>query len=428
MNLMKKLNIWLLQTGEPLHIDTGNPRPMRAMNLANSLVEAGHYVVLWSSAFYHQEKRHRGFGFQRIIVSPQLEIRLIPSPGYLRNIGFGRLWDHALLAINLKKMLKQESLLPDVAFIGYPPIESAAVMAKWLSARSVPCMLDIKDQWPDLFVYALPKYLRPLGRIAFAPYFYLAKRAMRDATGLAAMADGFLTWAIGFAGRKRIDMDRVVPLTTPSGQISAMELGAARQWWDKKGIIADGRPRVCFVGSHSSVFDIEPIYQAAKYFSSHNSQCEFIICGDGEYSVAWRSLMTDLPNVHFPGWVDRAQIEALAERSYAALAPYRNLGDFNKSIPNKVIDALSLGLPILSPLQGEVANIIKTNNVGLCYGTDFDKSLAQCIELLIENSELRQEMSNNALKVYHEKFSFELVYGGLVKHLEKLSLQKRGNI
>ena len=53
------LTIWLLQTGEPLHIDAGNPRPMRAMNLANALVAAGHKVVLWSSSFYHQEKRHR---------------------------------------------------------------------------------------------------------------------------------------------------------------------------------------------------------------------------------------------------------------------------------------------------------------------------------------------------------------------------------
>lgn len=421
------MKVWILQTGEPLHCDAGSPRPMRAMNLANALVAHGHEVVLWSTTFYHQEKRHRSHCFELIEVSPQLEIRLVPSPGYKRNIGLSRLWDHALLAINLKKALKQETKLPDVAFIGYPPIESAAVMTKWLSARSVPCMLDIKDQWPNIFVDALPKSLRPLGRIAFAPYFYLAKRAMRDATGLSAMAESFLMWAIEFSGRQRIDMDRVIPLTTPSGQVSEMELDAARQWWDKKGIVAGGRPRVCFVGSHSPAFDIGPVSQAAQHFSSHDNQCEFIICGDGEYSATWRSLMKDLPNVHFPGWVDRAQIEALAERSHAALAPYQNIDNFTQNFPNKVIDALSLGLPILSPLQGEVASLIKTHNIGLRYGTDSGKNLVQCIELLIVNPGLRQEMSNNALKLYHEKFSFELVYGGLVKHLEKLSLQKWGN-
>jgi len=417
--------VWILQTGEPLHIDAGNPRPMRAMNLANALVEAGHKVVLWSSAFYHQEKRHRSLGAQRITVSPQLEIRLIPSPGYVRNIGPGRLWDHAVLARNLGQQLKHETQPPDVAFIGYPPIEAAAVMTRWLSVRGVPSILDIKDQWPNLFVDALPKFVRPLGRIAFAPYFYLAKRAMRDATGLSAMAEEFLTWAIDFAGRQRTDIDRAVPLTTPSGQVSAVELEATRQWWDNKGIVADGRPRVFFVGSHSPAFDIEPIYHAAKHFSSHGHQCEFIICGDGEYSAEWRTLMSVLPNVHFPGWVDRAQIETLAERSHAAMTPYRNIDNFTKNLPNKVIDALSLGLPILSPLQGEVANLIANHGVGLRYGTDSKNTLVQCIETLMDTPAMRQQISINALNLYQGKFSFERVYGGLVKHLEMLSLKKR---
>lgn len=38
--------IWIFQTGEPLHIDGGSARPMRAMNLSNALVQAGHRVVL----------------------------------------------------------------------------------------------------------------------------------------------------------------------------------------------------------------------------------------------------------------------------------------------------------------------------------------------------------------------------------------------
>lgn len=418
------MRVWILQTGEPLNIDEGNPRPMRAMNLANALVEAGHKVVLWSSAFYHQEKRHRSRSAQRVIVSPQLEIRLIPSPGYVRNIGLERLWDHVVLARNLERQLNQETQPPDVAFIGYPPIEAAAVMTHWLSERGVSSILDIKDRWPNLFVDALPKFAQPLGRIVFAPYFHFAKRAMRDATGLSAMAEGFLAWAIDFAGRQRKNVDTVVPLTTPIGDVSGIDLEGACHWWDSKGIRADGRPRFCFVGSHSSAFDIDPIYQAAKYFSSYGNECEFIICGDGEYSAAWRSLMSALPNVHFTGWVDRAQIETLALRSMAALAPYKNTEDFVMSVPNKVIDSLSMGLPILSPLQGEVAKLIANYGVGLRYGTDSGKSLIQSIEMLMASPEMHQQMAKNALNLYQEKFSFERVYGGLVKHLEALSLKR----
>jgi hypothetical protein len=127
---MKALTIWILQTGEPLHIDKGSVRPMRAMNLSNALVEANHKVVLWSSAFYHQEKHPRSMTAKSIKISDNLEIRLIPSRGYRRNIGVGRLIDHTQLAFNLKRMLKKATLLPDAAFIGYPPIETAAVLVR----------------------------------------------------------------------------------------------------------------------------------------------------------------------------------------------------------------------------------------------------------------------------------------------------------
>lgn len=415
------LTIWLLQTGEPLHTDTGNPRPMRAMNLANALVAAGHKVVLWSSSFYHQEKRHRVPDSECITISASLEIRLLASPGYRRNIGPGRLWDHAMLARNLGKALSLEAQGPDVAFAGYPPIETAAVMARWLAERRIPFMVDVKDQWPTIFTDPLPAALRPLGRLALAPYFYYGKRALRDASGLSAMAGGFLQWAAEFAGRSIGVMDRVVPLTVPTGQISLAELEGAGRWWDAQGILADGTPRLFFVGSHSSAFDMEPIAAAARALAQSGSPCQIILCGEGEYTSAWKQQMGDLPTVYFPGWIDRSKIEALALRSTAALAPYRNGEDFMMSIPNKVVDALALGLPILSPLKGEVQHLIASANIGMSYGASVGSTLEQCVADLTGTAGLRDELSANALSLFQKQFSFETVYGGLVKHLELLA-------
>jgi glycosyltransferase involved in cell wall biosynthesis len=418
------LTIWLLQTGEPLHIDEGNPRPMRAMNLANALVASGHKVVLWSSIFYHQEKRHRVQGSDRIVVSPGLEIRLIKSPGYRRNIGLGRLWDHAVLARNLAKELSTEAIGPDVAFIGYPPIEMAAVMTRWLAMRRIPCMVDVKDLWPTIFVDALPSPLKPLGRIALTPYFYFGRRAMKEATALSAMADSFLQWAVNFAGRKLTPLDLVVPLTTPTGQVSAAELQAAGFWWDQQGIKADGTQRIMFVGSHSPAFDIDPVCQTVISMARSGSSCQFVFCGDGPDSLVWREKMAGLNNVFFPGWIDRDKIEALAIRSSAALAPYHNSEDFVMSIPNKVIDSLALGLPVLSPLKGEVGSLISEAGVGMTYGGSAGKTLMQCIEDLATQPGLRDKLSVNASKLFLKRFSFETVYSGLVNHLEVLASKR----
>lgn len=424
--MTKSLTVWLLQTGEPLHIDAGNPRPMRAMNLANSLVQSGHKVVLWSSAFYHQEKRHRSRVAKCVRVSPQLEIRLIPSPGYTRNIGPGRLWDHAVLAHNLKKMLRDEYFPPDVVFVGYPPIETAAVMTSWLAARGIPSLLDMKDQWPSLFLDAMPVRLRAVGQLVLWPYFYFSKMAMNKATGLSAMANSFLQWGLDFSGREKNQNDGVFPLTSPGFPLKEDELRDARLWWDEQGIFADDQMfRLAFVGSHMSVFDFIPVRDAAISFAQQDAKVQFVICGDGGYSAQLRSMMENIPNVFFPGWVDRAQIEMLAERSHAAMTPYRNIDSFIRSIPNKVIDALSLGLPILSPLQGEVADLILKHNVGLRYGTDSGKTLVECIEVLRSDTRLHQQISENALSLFEREFSFDAVYGSLVKHLEMLAWSGR---
>lgn len=424
---MKSLTIWILQTGEPLHIDGEHVRPMRAMNLTNALVQAGHKVILWSSVFYHQEKRQRSMTQQKIRISNRLEIRLIPSCGYRRNIGLKRFVDHAQMAFNLKKMLKRVTVLPDVGFIGYPPIEPAGVMVRWLSVRSIPTMLDVKDQWPSFFLQAFPSFIRPFGRLILWPYYQLSKRAMKNVTCISSMANDFLTWALNFVGRERTKKDGIFPLTTPLGQVSSAQMNEARQWWNERGIFDDGRARIYFVGSLSPAFDFIPVWEAAKHVLTDKNLCEFVICGDGSSANELKTMMATLPNVHFSGWIDRPKIEALAERSMAALAPYINIDNYTKNIPNKIIDALLLGLPILTPLQGEVALLLEKYGVGIRYGTYPGKSLYDCIQILMQDPDLQKSMSLRARALYKERFSFEMVYGGLVKHLEKMASGRWGN-
>ena len=129
--------VWLFQTGEPLHLDGEFARPMRAMNLANSLISNGDRVVIWSSNFFHQKKIHR-FPKKKISInfSKDLEIKLINSIGYKNNIGIKRLLDHAQLGANLFNELKDyKGGLPDKVFIGYPPIEFAFVAAQWFKKK-----------------------------------------------------------------------------------------------------------------------------------------------------------------------------------------------------------------------------------------------------------------------------------------------------
>jgi glycosyltransferase involved in cell wall biosynthesis len=414
--------VWILQTGEPLHSDDGSPRSMRAMNLANALVNKGHDVILWSSGFYHQEKRHRSRIFEKIHINNKLEIRLIPSPGYKRNVSISRLIDHFVLALNLKKQLDLQELLPDVAFIGYPPIESAFVLTRWLKKKNIPSVLDVKDQWPTILVQSVPKFIRPLAHAVLFPYYLIARKTIRNSTGICAMSSSFVNWSLEFSNRSKSDFDFVAPLTSPRELLTDIEKDMAMSWWSERGVENNNSFRIMFVGSFSRAFDFDSIFKAANDLFEDGISCEFILCGDGELSGDLHSKASQYENIKIIEWIDQARIVTLSNISSAFIAPYRNSSDFVISIPNKVVDALKLGMPLLSPLKGEVENIIKSNKIGFFYGNTI--SLSDSIKSLIDDYKLQEKMSINANNLYDTKFEFNKVYGGLVDHLEGMVITK----
>ena len=128
------------------------PRPMRAMNLIKSLLSNQHEVTLWTSRFYHQQKEFRETGGSKTIVDGNFTTHLIDSPGYSSNMGFARLYDHWVLAKNLGRSLAKNNDLPDVVFVGYPPIEIAKVMIDYCNRNRIPVLLDVKDLWPEILL------------------------------------------------------------------------------------------------------------------------------------------------------------------------------------------------------------------------------------------------------------------------------------
>jgi len=198
------MRVWIFQTGEPLHSDAGQPRPMRAMNLANVLLARGHEVVLWSSCFNHQDKVHRCREFTARSHRPGLTINLIPSRGYKKHIGLARLIDHAQMAHAISARLAGSlDEKPDVAFVGFPPIETAVVLIDWLRAKGVPAFLDVKDLWPWIFMEAMPDAARPLARVLLSPYYFMAKRAIRRATAISSISGPFLREVLAHLPQQR---------------------------------------------------------------------------------------------------------------------------------------------------------------------------------------------------------------------------------
>lgn len=416
------MNIWILQTGEPLHSDKDFSRGMRGMNLADKLIEKGHNVIFWSAAFNHTKKNHRASKFTSIKFNNFLTINLIPSPGYKKNISLKRFIDHIILAINLNKILRDKSKLfikPDAIFVGFPPIETSFVMLKWASENNIPTVIDVKDQWPIIFIDKFPKKLKKLAQLLFYPQFYLTKKIFNISSLHCSMTSDYLSWMskiINNSNKKGI----VVPLTSKKIFISENEIKKNFDWFNQRNIDLKIKRRIIFVGSFSNVFDFNIVFKLVEYFNKTNVNCQFVFCGIGVQEEKLKIVFNNYSNVIFPGWIDQYKLQLLALSSNALIAPYKNTGDFTNSIPNKILDALSYGLPIITTLDGKVRNLLEKYQIGYFINdNNFNDIIKEIIKILDDDNFFNQ-LSKNSTKLYSQEFDYEKVYDNLVFEIENL--------
>ena len=417
------MKIWIIQTAEPMHIDVGDVRPMRAMNLADALIEAGHEVSIWTSAFMHSTKTHRSRKFLSKKINNKLTINLIPSFGYKNNIGLRRIADHLNLAFNLKKEIKRTITdNPDVVFIGYPPIEIAFVAVTFFQKRKIPTVVDVKDLWPTLFLEFFPKFTYPILRILLAPYYFFAKLTFKRATALSAMSKEYINWIYKFSDIKEKKLELITPLTNKKRINILPELEKAEKWWKKYDVNQKNIRRFCFVGYFNSMYDFDILKYLALRFLKENIDCQFVLCGTGGMAYEKvKKLLSGLNNVIFPGWIDPPKIEYLSKCCSGYIMPYRNIENFKLNITNKVADSLAYGIPIITTLEGALKKLLEDHKVGYSIPMEQKEKFYKYANLLLDDDNLRRRLSSNAIDLYRTQFESTKVYSNLVYSLEKLS-------
>ena len=407
------MKVWILQTGEPLQTDNNGARAMRAINLSNSLVSKGHEVTLWSANFDHFTKKHRYKGSRTINYNTNLQIKLIDSVGYKKNQGIKRLIDHAQLAFGLHFALKKKEL-PDIAFIGYPPIEVAWIMSRFLKKNSIPMVLDVKDMWPDVLLRALPSQARGVGKLLLSPYYYLMNSTFKAATSISSISQDFLDQSVKIACRAPNISDSVNYLTTIRPNYTDTEISNAQEWLDRMGVLDNKQTRCSFVGSLTSVFDWNCVIEAFK-----NSNTELVLAGDGPCFQDLKEKTENIKNIVMLGRSTGIQSKVLADRTNVFIAPYKSSLEFSHSLPNKFFDAMEYGKPLLSSVAGSASQFIVKKNIGLIY-SDIS-TLKTALNKLETNPDFFRQLGENAINAYDKDFSGQIVYGKIINNLEKLS-------
>jgi glycosyltransferase involved in cell wall biosynthesis len=413
------MKVWLITVGEPLPTDKGKNRLLRTGLLANALVEKRHDVTWWTSTFDHWRKVHRSDPDTVLKVGSRLQIVLLRGIGYRKNVSVSRLVDHALVGLRFSRMAKKYPR-PDVILCSLPTLELSLAAVRYGRHRNIPVVLDVRDLWPDLFVELAPPRWRALAKLAFAPMFQAARVACRGATAIIGNSPGHVEWGLRHAGRGGGPWDRVFPFGYSQQRPDDESIHQARRFWGKYGL-ADKPEKcfvVCFFGTISRQFDLATVIAAARRLEERGRDFKFVLCGTGGALDDYKKLAGDCASVVFPGWVPLPEIWTLMQVSDVGIAPYQDGGVHQHNLPNKPIEYMSAGLPIVSSLSGYLQELLSVNDCGVTYRHGDADSLAHTLNDLYENEARVRAMSRNSSELYKRKFVAEQIYRDMSEYLE----------
>jgi len=396
---------------------------LRTGMLAHFLAELGHHVVWWNSDFDHHTKRHRIGKNASIILAPRLTLRLLHGCGYRNHISIARLRDHRQIAA---AFLDQASNLPVPSAIvaGYPTIELAIACQRFAGPRGIPWALDIRDLWPDIFVDLVPTPLRRLAQVALRPYNRSASHALANADALIAITEPYLNWGLAKAGRKRRALDDVVPFGYPEMSLRDTSGFTDDPMLANLGLDPSRHLIIAFFGTFGRQFDIDTVIEAMKALQATKNgdadQVRFVLCGAGDNLDRFRHRAAGITQILFPGWLNGAQMRAIMANANLGLAPYFSNRNFIGNMPNKPIEYMSAGLPILTCLNGLLADTVRREKIGLVYRSGDPASLIEAIHFAQANQQHLKAMGLRANELFKLRYRSDLVmtnYHRFILHL-----------
>jgi glycosyltransferase involved in cell wall biosynthesis len=402
------MNIWLVSIFENTPLDDN--LNTRYNSIATEASNRNHKVTFWSSTFRHNIKKQRILASNEVLISENIKVKFVEAKSYSKNISFSRMLSHFNFGKKMIKTFNNQTELPDVIVIAFPPISTAYEVVRWAKKKSIPVIIDIIDPWPDGFIQHMAGIKRSIVHIGIYPLQRKTAIAFRNSSAIMAISKQYIDWARNYTNEQKKSA-----YFYPAVQFDAIkkQLEVAKKNRTKKNDILT----VIYAGSLGYSYDIPTILKAAQILEKKQPQINFIIAGDGPQKTIVEEYQSTHSNLKYLG---RLSKEKLMEEYYVSdIGLTQHIKGATQSVTYKLFDLLACGLPIMNSLESEMESIIVDNKVGFHNIPDDFEQLAKNILLCYEDKALLSAMKTNALQLTAKQGDSKMVYKNALHFIEE---------
>lgn len=376
--------------------------------LAEHFAHRGHDVKLIITDFYHGTKSPRP--------APKsdkyhFEIIQCHEPGYKANVSVQRIYSHYVWGKNVEKYLKLTGK-PDVIYCAIPSLTAAVRAAKFCKKNNIKFAVDLQDLWPEAFAMTIKNKI--LQKVFLPMKWYIEK-----AYAATDLAIGVSDTYVG----------RILQVNHKLKSGISVFLGSNGNQFD------DGRLKynlertenelvIGYIGTMSTSYDIPCVFDALAKVQKRGKvkkPIRFILIGGGSDEEKFKTYGKNTYSNHiFLGKKPYNEMAGLLCGCDIVINPI--VKGSAASIINKVGDYAMSGKPVINTQESsEYKKLINDYQCGINCECGNSDEVADAIEILALDENLRKQMGKNASKLAKEKFDRRYTYQKIIKAVELLN-------
>ncbi len=374
------------------------PESFRINDICQEWIKRGHRVtVLTGIPNYPKGDFYEGYDYTHKRNEVWNDIEIIRLPIKPRRTGaFHLSLNYLSFVFEGWKWIKKTNLDADSVFIYEVSPMTQALVGVWFAKKfNLKCVLYVTDLWPENVAIVLKTHNKLFLGLIGKMVDYIYKNS-----------NHILTSSQSFIEKiKKRGVDENKLFYWPQ---YAEDFYKKADRKSELEIPDDGIVNFTFAGNIGTAQGLDVLVRTAEILKDQKIRVRFNIIGNGRYEIELKNHIERADVTEFFNFISRKPAEDIPNYfawSDAVLITLSKSEVYSMTIPAKTQSCLACGMPVLVSADGEVKNIIKDAECGLCSESGNANDLAEnVIKFINFTKEERAQFSKNALKYYQDHF------------------------